>query len=48
MVEFRRCNRCVMDNSSDDTIVFDSEGICNYCTDALGDKKKFIFLMKKA
>ena len=31
----RRCNRCVMDNSSDDQITFDEKGICNYCTEAL-------------
>ena len=30
-----RCNRCIMDNSSDDTITFDENGYCNYCTDAL-------------
>lgn len=26
------CNRCVMDNRSDDTITFDEYGYCNYCT----------------
>lgn len=30
-----RCNRCIMDNSSDDTITFDENGYCNYCTKAL-------------
>jgi len=35
MKEFQRCSRCVMDNSSDDTITFDSNGYCNYCTEAL-------------
>lgn len=30
-----RCKRCVMDNTSDPTISFDSEGNCNYCTYAL-------------
>ncbi len=34
MEAYRRCTRCVMDNSSDDTIVFDEHGICSYCTDA--------------
>lgn len=29
------CKRCVMDNKSDDTITFDSNGYCNYCTEAL-------------
>lgn len=29
------CTRCVMDNSSDKTIIFDKDGHCNYCTNAL-------------
>ena len=33
--EIIRCNRCIMDNSSDDKIFFDDNGYCNYCTDAL-------------
>ncbi len=37
MLEVRRCVRCVMDDSSDDTIKFDSEGNCNYCTKALSE-----------
>lgn len=32
---YRICTRCVMDNSSDKTITFDSEGNCNYCSKAL-------------
>ena len=31
----RRCTRCVMDDSSDGSIVFDEDGHCNYCTAAL-------------
>ena len=31
---YQRCTRCVMDNASDPTIRFDSEGVCNYCSDA--------------
>ena len=34
MSTFQRCTRCVMDNSSDSTIRFDSNGVCNYCTAA--------------
>ncbi len=34
-MELKRCTRCIMDNSSDDTIVFDEQGHCNYCTEAL-------------
>ena len=30
-----RCTRCIMDDSSDPTIVFDKEGHCDYCTSAL-------------
>ena len=32
-----------MDNASDDTIVFDAQGRCNYCTDALAAKKTIYF-----
>jgi N-acetyl sugar amidotransferase len=32
-----------MDNSSDDTIRFDSKGYCNYCTDALERKERVYF-----
>jgi len=30
----KRCSYCVMDDSSDSTIVFDDNGRCNYCKDA--------------
>lgn len=35
MKQFQRCKRCVMDNKSDDKIIFNDDGYCNYCTDAL-------------
>ena len=35
MKNVQRCIRCIMDNSSDETIVFDAQGHCNYCTNAL-------------
>ena len=35
MKEIIRCKRCVMDNRSDETITFDENGYCNYCTAAL-------------
>lgn len=38
-----RCNRCVMDNSSDETIRFDKNGNCNYCTYALERKTDTYF-----
>ena len=30
-----RCNRCIMDSSSDPTMTFDEQGNCNYCREAL-------------
>ncbi len=33
------CKRCLMDNTSDETITFDANGFCNYCTEALERKK---------
>ena len=34
-MEAIRCTRCVMSAKADPTITFDSEGRCNYCTEAL-------------
>lgn len=34
-MSYQRCTRCVMDNATDVTISFDSEGHCNYCTETL-------------
>lgn len=31
---YKVCKRCIMDNSSDETIKFDDNGFCNYCNDA--------------
>ena len=41
--ELKRCTRCIMDNNSDDTIVFDENGVCNYCKEALERKEKEYF-----
>lgn len=38
-----RCNRCIMDNSSDTKITFDSDGFCSYCTKALAKKDHVYF-----
>ena len=38
-----RCTRCIMDNSSDETIVFDENGVCNYCKEAMARKEKEYF-----
>ena len=43
MEDIIRCSRCIMDNSSDKTIVFDKFGYCNYCTNALARKQKEYF-----
>ena len=41
--EYQRCNRCVMTEKADVTIVFDTEGNCNYCNDALAVKDNVYF-----
>lgn len=43
MEKNQRCNRCVMDNSSDPTITFDSNGVCNYCTTAFSNLERIYF-----
>lgn len=43
MKEIQRCTRCVMDNSSDDTIVFDENGVCEYCTRAINERPNVYF-----
>lgn len=42
-MSYQICKRCVMDNRSDDTIVFDDEGYCNYCTDAINSMPQRYF-----
>lgn len=42
-MNYRQCKRCVMDNSSDPTISFDSNGYCNYCSDAIKSKEVVYF-----
>lgn len=39
----KRCTRCVMDDLSDDTIVFNENGECNYCTEALNNINKIYY-----
>lgn len=34
-MEYRRCSFCVMDTIADPNIIFDADGNCNYCTEAL-------------
>ena len=43
MKEIISCKRCVMDNSTDDSITFDENGYCNYCTEALSQIGKIYF-----
>lgn len=40
---YQICSRCVMDNASDDTIRFDSDGCCNYCNDAISKRPLLYF-----
>lgn len=40
---FQRCTRCVMSNEADKFICFDDQGVCNYCTEALGNIEKTYF-----
>lgn len=42
-----RCTRCIMDDSSDNTIVFDENGVCNYCSKAYSDFKQIYFPNEK-
>lgn len=40
---YQICTRCVMDNTSDNTITFNERGECNYCVNALEKKKDIYF-----
>lgn len=42
-VENRVCTRCIMSNVSDEWILFDEKGQCNYCNTALGNIGKIYF-----
>lgn len=44
---YQRCTRCVMDNSSDPYIVFDQEGKCNYCNNAIKQIKTTTYFPDK-
>lgn len=41
--EYLQCSRCIMDNRSDKSIVFDENGWCNYCSKALAIKEQVYF-----
>lgn len=41
--QYKRCNRCIMDNKSDVSIRFDENGNCNYCNDVLKRMPKEYF-----
>lgn len=41
-MQYKRCNRCVMDSSVQD-IIFDSEEVCNYCKEYEKHSKNIIF-----
>lgn len=42
-MNYQVCNRCVMDNITDNTIYFDEKGYCNYCNEAFRAKDKVYF-----
>ena len=42
-MSYKRCTRCVMDNVSDTTIIFDEQGHCNYCNDVLSRRDSEYF-----
>lgn len=42
-MNYQRCSYCVMDNKSDNTIVFDKDGRCNYCKEAEAEIGKVYF-----
>ncbi len=43
MKRITRCVNCIMDDSSDFTIRFDEQGVCNYCKEALELKNSTYF-----
>lgn len=47
MKKVQVCTRCIMDNKSDETIKFDANGYCNYCTNALDNIGKVYFPNKE-
>src|SRR5574344_179038 len=36
-MSYQQCTRCIMDNASDKSIIFDEQGHCNYCTKAIDE-----------
>lgn len=46
-MEIRRCNNCVMDDSSDKKITFNQEGNCNYCLEAINKMPRVYFPNKE-
>lgn len=42
-MQYTQCVRCIMDNVGDDTIKFDEQKQCNYCSSALELKKRIYF-----
>lgn len=43
MEKYQRCTRCVMDTSARN-IVFNKEGVCNYCEEFLAKKQDIVFM----
>ena len=46
-MNYKRCLRCVMDNESDETIYFNNDGTCNYCSEAIENGRNIYFPNQK-
>jgi len=42
-MSYQICKRCVMGNKSDNTIVFDENSFCSYCSTAINSMPKRYF-----
>lgn len=39
MIEYKQCTHCILDTQDDPEIIFDKQGVCNYCNDY---KQKYV------
>ncbi len=46
-IAYQQCTRCLMD-TSDPLITFDSNGVCNHCTDFINNRSKHTYLGNKS
>ena len=45
-ISFKECRRCVMDTTAQD-IIFDKDGVCNFCSEFLERSKSIIYKNSK-